>query len=139
MPKCFYLATKKDRRAEAEPLLEALKARGWKRTFDWAKLASSGPKEHADIAVAELAGVREADVLVVLLPGGYGTHVEIGAALALGKPVILHAPNPETLKDPYPCVFHYHPGVKLFVSKVLDIDGVVDSMTQGALGSPPRK
>jgi hypothetical protein len=30
--------------------------------------------------------VRDADVLIVLLPGGYGTHVEIGAALALEKP-----------------------------------------------------
>ena len=51
----------------------------------------TGPDGYADTALAEIAAVREADVLVVLLPGGYGTHVEIGAALALGKPVILHA------------------------------------------------
>jgi Nucleoside 2-deoxyribosyltransferase len=71
--------------------------------------------EYGKIALAELKGVRDADVLVVMLPGGFGTHVEIGAALALGKPVIVHAPDRKTLATPYPCVFHYHPRVKLFV------------------------
>jgi len=57
----------------------------------------------------------------VLLPGGYGTHVEIGAALALGKPVILHAPDRKTLDSPYPCPFHHHPNVKLLISEEIDI------------------
>ena len=83
---------------------------------------------HAEIAVQELNGVCEADVLVVLLPGGFGTHVEIGAALALGKPVILCAPNQKTLETPYPCVFHYHPNVRIFVSETLDADAVVRIM-----------
>jgi nucleoside 2-deoxyribosyltransferase len=78
--------------------------------------------------LAEIAAVREADALVVLLPGGYGTHVEIGAALALEKPVILHAPNRETLDMPYPCIFHYHPLVKLLISEVLDLDEVLACM-----------
>ena len=78
--------------------------------------------------MAELAAVRDADILIVLLPGGFGTHVEIGAALALGKPVILHAPDRKTLDTPYPCIFHYHPGVKLLVSEVLDIDQILACM-----------
>jgi hypothetical protein len=36
--------------------------------------------------LAELDGIREADVLMVLLPAGYGSHFEIGAALALENP-----------------------------------------------------
>ena len=63
-----------------------------------------------------------------MLPGGYGTHVEIGAALALGKPVILHAPDFNTLETPYRCIFHYHPGVKLLVSETLDINELVACM-----------
>jgi len=127
MPKRFYLATQKDSSARAAPLLDALKAQGWVRTFAWTG-DELDPHRHADIAVAELTGVREADVLIVLLPGGRGTHVEIGAALALGKPVILHAPNYDTLKKPYPCVFHYHPSVKLLVSEVLDVNAVLACM-----------
>ena len=74
--------------------------------------------------------MRDADVLVVLLPGGYGTHVEIGAALALGKPVILHAPDRKTLETPYLCVFHYHPAVKLVISEPLDVGAIVARMEQ---------
>jgi nucleoside 2-deoxyribosyltransferase len=128
MAKRFYLATRKDRSAQAGALLEALKARGWERTFEWSAEDDAGQKGYAEIALAELAGVREADVLVVLLPGGYGTHVEIGAALALGKPVILHAPDRQTLETPYPCVFHHHPGVALLVSETLDVDAVLARM-----------
>lgn len=124
MPK-FYLATRKDRAAQAEKLLEALNAHGWERTFVWSGEDRAGAEEYPKLALAELAGVREADVLIVLLPGGYGTHVEIGAALALGKPVILHAPDQKTLNDPYPCVFHYHPGVKLLISAAVDVNAIL--------------
>jgi hypothetical protein len=64
MSKRFYLSTRKDRNAEAGPLVEALKATGWERTFDWANRGASTASEYADLAVAEIA---------VLLPGGYGT------------------------------------------------------------------
>jgi hypothetical protein len=121
MPNRFYLSTRKDPSGQAVALLEALKARGWKRTFDWTNHSNVGPDGYADTALAEIAAVREAGVLIVLLPGGYGAHVEIGAALALGKPVILHAPDRKTLDTPYACIFHYHPRVKLLVSEVLDV------------------
>src|SRR3989442_597277 len=122
MPNRFYLSTRKDRSAQAAVLLEALKANGWERTLDWTTQHDNGPDGYADSALAELVAVGEADVLIVLLPGGFGTHVEIGAALALGKPVILHAPDRRTLDTPYPCIFHYHPGVTLLISELLDVD-----------------
>lgn len=125
MPRRFYLSTRKDRAGHAAGLLEALRAKGWECTFQWSRVEDAGREGHADIAMAELAGVHAADVLIVLLPGGYGTHVEIGAALALGKPVILHAADRITLDTPYPCVFHYHPSVKLLVSEVLDVEAVL--------------
>jgi nucleoside 2-deoxyribosyltransferase len=128
MRKRFYLSTRKDRSAQAAALLEALEIQGWERTYTWTDDYIS-PDDYADIAKAELAGVRQADVLVVLLPGGYGTHVEIGAALALGKPVILHAPNRHILEMPYPCVFHHHPEVELIVAEVIDVEALVALMS----------
>jgi nucleoside 2-deoxyribosyltransferase len=86
----FYIATRKDRSAQADALSEVLRAEGWQRTFAWTGQDAAKPDEHAATAAAELEAVRVADVLVVLLPGGNGTHVEIGAALALGKPIVLH-------------------------------------------------
>ncbi|MFZ0318467.1 MAG: nucleoside 2-deoxyribosyltransferase [Candidatus Sulfotelmatobacter sp.] len=128
MPKHFYLSTKKDRLDQATPLLDALEANGWKQTFAWSDHGAQSHSDYADVALAELAGVREADVLIVLLPGGFGTHVEIGAALALGKQIILHAPDRKTLETPYACVFHYHPLVTLLVSEHVEINNVLASL-----------
>lgn len=124
MPKRFYLATQKDSSSRAETLLKALSAHGWQRTYTWTN-EDTGKDRSSEIALAELQGVKDADVLIALLPAGFGTHVEIGAALAWGKPVILHAPDEKTLATPYPCPFHYHPGVKLLVSEVLDTNAVL--------------
>jgi nucleoside 2-deoxyribosyltransferase len=121
MPRRLYLATRKDRGEQTAALLQALMSQGWERTYSWAAGDEETVGQYSDIALRELKGVEEADVLIVLLPGGYGTHVEIGAALALGKPVILHAPNRKTLETPYPCPFHYHPNVRLLVSEEIDI------------------
>jgi len=123
----FYFSTRIDRSAEAAGLLEALESQGWQRTYVWSDKKLSSDR-YGEIAKAELDGIRQADVAVVLLPGGYGTHAEIGAALALGKPIILHSPDYNTLNTPYPCVFHYHPLIKLIVSSVLDVDNLISLM-----------
>jgi nucleoside 2-deoxyribosyltransferase len=120
----FYLATRKDRTAEATAVAQALEAQGWERTLDWSTLDDQADS-YAEIALAELTAVRAADLLIVLLPGGLGTHVEIGAALALGKPVIIHARDQVVLHTPYPCVFHYHPNVKLLVSEDLEVGALI--------------
>jgi nucleoside 2-deoxyribosyltransferase len=130
MSKRFFLSTRKNRSAEANALSTALKSNGWERTFAWSAVETEDSQEYAAMALADIQGVREADVLIVLLPGGYGTHVEIGAALALGKPVILHAPDRKTLNTPYPCVFHYHPGVTLLVSQDPEIDSILACLNQ---------
>jgi nucleoside 2-deoxyribosyltransferase len=129
--KRFYFSTKKTRLPEAAKLLEALTAEGWKRTFVWTD-RDAGRKHYPDLAQRELAGIRDADVVVVLLPGGFGTHVEIGAALALGKPILLHSTDRKTLNDPYPCPFHYHPTIKLLISKKVNVRRVIEWMAQYA-------
>jgi nucleoside 2-deoxyribosyltransferase len=40
------------------------------------------------VAEAELEGVRAADVVLIVMPGGFGTHFEFGAAYALKKTII---------------------------------------------------
>src|SRR5260370_31106916 len=136
MGKSFYVSSRKDRSREADALSEKLQARGWKRTYKWTALYGEGPDGHAKVALKELEGVRKPDVLIVLLPGGFGTHVEIGAALALGKPVILHSPNRETLETPYPCVFHHHPSVKRLISETLELEVLLAHMPPDR-SSPP--
>ncbi|MBG6192453.1 nucleoside 2-deoxyribosyltransferase [Arthrobacter sp. CAN_A212] len=45
------------------------------------------------IGQRERDGVMGADVVVILLPGGKGTHVEFGIAIAQGRRTILHSPD----------------------------------------------
>jgi nucleoside 2-deoxyribosyltransferase len=128
MTKRFYLATRRDRADEANAISAALNPHGWERTLTWSTQEGTGSAAHSELAKAELRAVAAADVLIVMLPGGYGTHVEIGAALALGKPVILHAPDQKVLETPYPCVFHYHPSIKLLISETLRIDELLSTL-----------
>lgn len=140
MRKLFYLATRKDRGEEAAALLDTLQSNGWERTYTWSPQDGSSTDKYREIPLKELEAIGKADVLVVLLPGGYGTHVEIGAALALGKPVVLHSPDRKTLESPYPCVFHYHPSVKVFISEVMDVNSVLSELNflrQIGKDSPP--
>ena len=131
----FYFSTRKDRSSAATALLEVLVSQGWKRTYVWSDITLS-PDQFGDVATSEIQGIQSADLVVVLLPGGYGTHVEIGAALAFGKPVILHAPDQGTLNTPYPCVFHHHPLIKLIVSEVVNIEEFITIMTSMLENNP---
>jgi nucleoside 2-deoxyribosyltransferase len=61
--------------------------------------------ERQYIAIQDMVGVKECDVLVLLDEAiGWGCYVEMGAALALGKKVIVVSPHKLQ-------VFFYHPNV----------------------------
>jgi nucleoside 2-deoxyribosyltransferase len=108
----YYLATRLERAPEAQELHKELQAAGFICSYDWTVHGSvrGSNEEMAAVAVAEVAGVQTADVVIVLLPGGRGTHGELVAALALGKPVIIHSTDPGLFeRDARTCVFYWHP------------------------------
>lgn len=81
------------------------------------------------IALAEIQAVRTADVVIVALPGALGTHAEFGAALALGKRVILWAGQEigaveEIEKHTLP--FYKHPGVEVVEGPVSLIAAILN-------------
>jgi len=90
-------------------------------TYDWTTHGRiDNASQLAEAGRREKQGVLDADVVVVLLPGGFGTHVELGLALAYEKPVVLCSLKPEfygaaltnhtTLKTP---PFYLDPLVRL--------------------------
>ena len=64
--------------------------------------------------VTDVSAVLEADFLVVLLPGGRGTHTEMGVALGVGKQVYLVGTDLELATDPV--AFYHHPRVTRVVA-----------------------
>lgn len=103
----FYVATKWEDRDSAKVLMDALVKRGHHITYDWTVQG----QESAQQAIADLQGVLSADYLVVLAEHNRsyrGVYVELGFALAAGKPVLLVGDGLDE------CLFTRHP----LVSKV---------------------
>lgn len=90
----FYIGTSLSRAKEHNFVRDLLKQRGHELTYDWTlhgNMKSTTVEILNTIAHKELEGLLSADFVVILLPGGHGTHFELGAAIAAGKNVIIHS------------------------------------------------
>lgn len=113
-----YVATSYARRCIARAFMDVLEARGFIITYDWTRheeLELAGEDGRARIAIVDLEGVRRADVFVALLPGGLGTHTELGAALGGSKPCLVVAHDAKYLEGDHPLPFYWAPGVTRLV------------------------
>lgn len=109
----YYIATKLENHMAHNRVRDMLNALGHEITYDWTfhgPVYRSGLDRVREVALLETRGVVDADFIVVLWPGGRGTHVEMGIALGSGKQVIFvsaderhHESTPET------CAFYHHP------------------------------
>lgn len=89
----FYVASTLTNADQAKIVINRLIDFGHEVTYDWTLHGQAfDPEAMSKIAEAELQGVVNADVLVVLWPGGRGTHVEMGAALSNNKTVFFITP-----------------------------------------------
>lgn len=112
----FYLASGLDNVESARFFRDGLVRDGHEQTYDWTQhgaVAAHGIERIREVAAAEMHGVECADFVVVVLPGWRGTHFEMGAAHALGKPIFVYAPR-FSLVDAHPdtCAFYHLPGVR---------------------------
>ena len=107
----FYIASTLENAEMVRWFAGKLKSWGWQQTYDW---TVHGPVQGpllAETAEKELSGVKEADIVFVLFPAKRGTHVELGAAIALEKKVVLWAQSEKDLiLDGRTCAF-YHSGL----------------------------
>lgn len=127
----FYIASSLSNATHVKTMAAELVNIGWAWTYDWTAhgpVADRGEEVITRVALAELKGVADADVLLVILPGGRGTHTELGAALALNKPVVIYSPTPFSITHPdgYKCAFYSHPSVRI----VFERDKVISTMDE---------
>jgi len=118
----FYVATGLERAEEAKALSIELEALGFTQTYDWAahgSVQAQGPEKIREVAVAEVDGVQAADLFVALLPGGRGTHTELGVALAAAlssgfahyEKKMLMIVGPTEDASGRTCAFYLHPRI----------------------------
>lgn len=93
-----YLSTTSSNLPKARALMQRIRRAGHTITYDWTKgferERQMGLLELGDRAEADIEGVRSADIVIVYMQPKMadkmtGAAVEIGAALALGKPLAI--------------------------------------------------
>ena len=117
----FYIATGVGNAALAIRLANTLMNHGHELTYDWTAhgdVRYSGEQRMSEVAFNEFRAVRDAELVIGLLPGGSGTHTELGASIATrsNKRIILWSETGEEFShDDRTCVFYYHPAVERIV------------------------
>ncbi|KGA95860.1 hypothetical protein AJ85_17175 [Alkalihalobacillus alcalophilus ATCC 27647 = CGMCC 1.3604] len=88
----FYIASSFANKGIVQKISRQLKQLGFIHTYDWTQNERVASYEQLrKIGEEEMKAVKRADFLVVLLPGGKGSHIELGIALGAEVPVYLYA------------------------------------------------
>lgn len=93
--------------------VKALKEIGWKHTYNWTDNVNKEitKKNLVEYAKSEFQGIIDSDVVIILLPAGRGTHIELGMALALNKKVYLCSLTEEEFSVENTVVFYELPNI----------------------------
>jgi len=99
-----------------------LKENGWEQTYDWVKNISDDISRNDMIKYASLEsqGIVDADVVIMLLPGGRGAHIELGMAMALNKKIFLCSTTKEEFSIENTVAFYELPKIIQLVGNADD-------------------
>ncbi|WP_112180454.1 nucleoside 2-deoxyribosyltransferase [Paraliobacillus zengyii] len=115
----FYIASSLNNIEIVINVAGQLKQAGFIQAYDWtANERADNLEKLKKIGQKEKDGVLESDFIIIILPGGKGTHIELGIALGLNKRIYLYSPN-EKINDPSTSsTFYQLPEVKKFVGEI---------------------
>lgn len=97
--KKFYVASSFKNVANVRYVAQGLENEGYINTYDWTLNAKARDEKTVTLSDLKKIGqmekeaVLDADVVVILLPGGKGTHIELGIAIGQAKKIFLHSPD----------------------------------------------
>ena len=93
----FYIGSSLKNFKTVDYYTKVLKENNWEHTYNWVENIEKDEKfnDLANYAKCEKDAIEKSDVVIILLPAGRGTHVELGLALAYGKKVFLCAGDKE--------------------------------------------
>ncbi|MEI4800301.1 nucleoside 2-deoxyribosyltransferase [Bacillus sp. FJAT-51639] len=121
----FYIASAFTNKHIVHLVADKLKQAGWIHTYDWTKNEKATNRlELESIGQAEKQAVRDADVFLLLLNGGKGSHTEFGMALAWGKEIFVYRGNSHL-----DTTFYHLPEVRIVED---NLDGFIEQVLEGA-------
>ena len=117
----YYVASGVPNAERVNVVANVLNGKGYKRTYDWTTHGSVADAPDAlkrTVAGNESRAVMDAELVVLLLPGRFGTHAELGLAIATAqnKRILLWSETdaPFSGESGF-CVFYHHPSVERMV------------------------
>lgn len=141
-PTTYYIASGLANVEAVRKLKKILDDAGWEHTYDWTVHGSVPTAMCALTAEAEAIGVLRARVVIALLPGGRGTHAELGIAIgstlcAMGvcaaglaemddRRLCVYSPDPARDFVADTSAFYHHPLVEKFTSMRDMINSLLD-------------
>lgn len=112
----FYIASSRRNREMVRLVARRLIDEGFQQTYDWTRnVEVDSYDELKQIGEEERKAVMEADFLVLLMPAGVGSHVELGIALGLGKRVYLYSQDHDLYDLDKTSTFYFAKRVHKFV------------------------
>ena len=101
---------------------KVLQENGWEHTYNWTKNISNNPTVEDLIKYSKLEqnAIIDADVIIILLPAGRGTHIELGMALALNKKIFLCSASEDEFSIENTVNFYQLPQIKKVVGDADD-------------------
>ncbi|WP_242145290.1 MULTISPECIES: nucleoside 2-deoxyribosyltransferase [unclassified Bacillus cereus group] len=110
----FYIASSFQNKDLVRFVASKLKEIDWKHTYDWTQNERAVQKEQLQkIGQAEKQAIQEADVFLLLLDGGYGSHIELGMAIALEKKIHLYHKH-----NSLQTTFYHLPEIHIFQGEI---------------------
>lgn len=128
----FYIATSLSRVAAHHVVRDVLIKSGHEISYDWTlhgNVKSVSKERLQEVAELELLGISEADFVVVLLPGGNGTHLELGFSIARAKKIFLHTEDYIVFElGPQTNAFYHHPDITRLHCPLADVAATVHAL-----------
>lgn len=109
----IYVAGKLENAARIQEVQRALEKQGHVISYDWTthgSIGHEGMERVAQVAENERRGVMTADLVIVILPGGRGTHAELGMAIGYGVAAVVWSEDPamfQCTEEGTPCAFYF--------------------------------
>lgn len=110
----FYVATGLENRDLAQDMIAFIQGRGHMPVYDWTAhgdIRGQGGDRLMEVASSEYSAVKDAEFVLMMLPGGCGTHTELGIALGTrsNKRILLWSATGKEFEDgSNTCVFYHH-------------------------------
>ncbi len=73
--------------------------------------------------------MKNSDFIIVILPAGKGSHIELDIAIGLGKKIFLYSPNKEVNNLEATSTFYHLPEVNKCYGEVEDLIETVIALT----------